>query len=188
MKKSVFAACVFAVLAASEASAQGFVGGGLGQGKVNLDCTGTVACDTSASTGKLFAGYRFGNSLGVELAVVNFGKAKGAVVFNGVRVNLDIEHQSVALALSSDLALSPNWSLISRLGIASNKGSAKGSAGGISATENKTSVAPYASIGVAYAVTPSTSIEGAFDATTFKDPSSDRYGAYFAGIAVKFSF
>ncbi len=103
-------------------------------------------------------------------------------------MSVDIKHQTLVLALSARQIFSPTWSLVSRFGVASNKATAVGRVSGFSASVSETNVAPYGSFGVAYSVNPNISFEATVEATTFKDPGNDKYGAYFGGVAVRYSF
>ena len=65
-----------AAVCASAASAQGFVGAGIGQSKAHLDCSGTLSCDKSDTAFKVFGGYMFTPNFGLEGVYYNQGKAK----------------------------------------------------------------------------------------------------------------
>lgn len=188
MKMRFVFAAVAGMCLASGAHAQAYVGGGLGMGKLNLDCAGTVNCDTSTTTGKVFGGYMFNEKFGIEGAAINFGKATAAVVVSGTPVGVDIEHKSLVLALSARQAFSPTWSLVSRVGVASNKATAVGRSGGFSASISESTVSFYGSIGVAYTINQNVSLEAAVESTTFKDPGNDKYGAYFGSVGLRYSF
>lgn len=94
MKKIALAA----LLAASfgGASAQVYVGGGFGPSHVNLDCPAILgSCDTSDTGYKLYGGYKLNPAVALEVAYVDFGKAKftgGSLAADGFLINAAFRH------------------------------------------------------------------------------------------------
>jgi len=77
MKHTTLAILALAGAALSPtAFAQAYVGGSIGQSRVDLDCSGTTTCDRSDTAFKLFGGYMFTPNIGVEGVYYNQGKAR----------------------------------------------------------------------------------------------------------------
>lgn len=94
MKKIALAA----LLAASfgGASAQVYVGGGFGPSHVNIDCPAILGnCDTSDTGYKVYGGYKLNPAVALEVAYVDFGKAKftgGSFASDGFLINAAFRH------------------------------------------------------------------------------------------------
>lgn len=94
MKKIALAA----LLAASfgGASAQVYVGGGFGPSHVNIDCPAILGnCDTSDTGYKVYGGYKLNPAVALEVAYVDFGKAKftgGSFATDGFLINAAFRH------------------------------------------------------------------------------------------------
>lgn len=98
MKKLAIAAVLATSLLAGSAFAQVYVGAGAGAAKT----------DTNETSWKLYAGYQFTPVWGIELGYNDLGSYRGS----------DIE--STTLAGTGTLALGQGWSLLGKLGAASN--------------------------------------------------------------------
>ncbi|TDP81786.1 outer membrane protein with beta-barrel domain [Aquabacterium commune] len=59
----------------SVASAQLYLGGGMGQARLKLDCSDVVLCDKTDTGGKGYVGYQITPVLALEGTYFNFGKA-----------------------------------------------------------------------------------------------------------------
>ena len=104
MKKILMALAVSAAFAAFPASAQLYLGGGVGEAKT----------DTRETSWKAYGGYQFTPTWGMELGYNDLGKYRGA----------DIE--SYSLAGTGTIPLNERWSLIGKLGAAENRPDAAG--------------------------------------------------------------
>ena len=104
MKKIFMAATVAAAFAAFPASAQLYLGAGVGEAKT----------DTRETSFKLYGGYQITPMWGVELGYNDLGKYRRA----------DIE--SYTLAGTGTFPLNERWSLMGKLGAAENRPDAAG--------------------------------------------------------------
>lgn len=104
MKKILIAAMVSAAFAAFPASAQLYLGAGAGEAKT----------DTRETSWKLYGGYQFTPTWGLELGYNDLGKYRGA----------DIE--SWSLAGTGTIPLNERWSLFGKLGATENRPDAAG--------------------------------------------------------------
>lgn len=98
MKKSLIAAALSACLAATPAMAELYVGGGVGKSDT----------DSGENSWKVYGGYQFTPTWGVELGYTDLGKYRGAEV------------ESWSLAGTATLPLADRWSLFGKLGLARN--------------------------------------------------------------------
>lgn len=105
MKKLLIATGFFAVLIAGPVSAEMYLGGGIGAAKT----------DTHETSWKLYGGYQFNPTLGLELGYNDLGNYRGS----------DID--SWTLAGTGTIPLGTNWSLIGKLGAAWNRPNFAGS-------------------------------------------------------------
>lgn len=94
MKKIALAGLLLA--AVGSASAQVYVGGGFGPSHVNIDCPAILGkCDTSDTGYKVYGGYKLNPSVALEVAYVDFGKAKftgGSFASDGFLINAAFRH------------------------------------------------------------------------------------------------
>jgi OOP family OmpA-OmpF porin len=99
MKKLLMAAAVAAVLVAGQASAQMYMGAGVGSAKL----------DSREDSWKLYGGYQFNPTWGVELGYNDLGKNRGG------------DMESWTLAGTGTMPLNERWSLMGKLGAALNR-------------------------------------------------------------------
>lgn len=99
MKKILMAATIAAAFVALPASAQLYVGGGIGSSKN----------DSREDSWKLYTGYQFNPTWGIEAAYNDLGQYRGA----------DVE--SYSLAGTGTMPLNERWSLIGKLGASTNR-------------------------------------------------------------------
>ena len=122
MKKLLMGAAIAAALVAGSASAQTYLGAGVGASRT----------DSSETSWKLFGGFQFNPTWGLELAYTDLGRYRGS----------DIE--SWSLAGTGTLPLGERWSLLGKLGATSNRASFAGAS-------NHTDL--LAGVGVGYSMT-----------------------------------
>jgi OOP family OmpA-OmpF porin len=121
MKKLLTAVALSATFIAAPAAAEMYVGGG----------NGKADTDAGRSSRKLYGGYQFTPTWGVELAYTDLGKYRGAEV------------ESWSLAGTATLPLAEGWTLLGKLGFARNNAEFVGA-------EQKSST--LAGVGVGYAL------------------------------------
>ncbi len=99
MNRLLMAAACAAALTAGQASAQIYLGAGVG----------AADTDSSETSWKLYGGYQFNPTWGIELGYNDLGRYRGS----------DIETWSVAG--TGTVALNDRWSLLGKLGAAANR-------------------------------------------------------------------
>lgn len=121
MKKLLMAAALSATCIAGPAAAEMYLGGGVGKSDT----------DRGHNSWKLYGGYQFSPTWGVELGYTDLGKYRGA----------DVESWSLAGTLTVPLA--ERWTMLGKLGLARNNSDFTGA-------EKKSST--LAGVGVGYAL------------------------------------
>lgn len=160
MKKVFLAGAIAAAFVAMPASAQWYVGGGVGSSKISgADGTAPTAppltltgADSSKASIKLYGGYQFTPNWGVEAQYTDLGN-RDIAIRNGGGVQLatgSLKASQFSIAGTGTLPLANNFALFGKLGFSSNHG--KVTALGISDSGSKTS--PLIGVGVKYNFTP----------------------------------
>lgn len=94
MKKIALASLLLAMV--GSASAQVYVGGAFGPSHVNMDCPAILgSCDTSDTGYKVYGGYKLNPMVALEVAYIDFGKAKftgGSFATDGFLINAAFRH------------------------------------------------------------------------------------------------
>ena len=111
-----------ASLAATQASAQAFVGGSFGQSDIDEEITtalidsGTV--DAKDTGWKIFGGYMFNRHFGVEAAYLNLGEVSYSGTFGGLPVTGGkVELTGFNIAALGSYPLSEQFSVFGKLGL-----------------------------------------------------------------------
>ena len=111
-----------AMLASTQASAQFFIGGSIGQGDIDdevaegLITSGTV--DGKDTAFKIFGGYMFNRHFGVEAAYVNFGEATYSGDFVGSQVTGGkVEIDGFNLSAIGSLPITEQFSIFGKVGL-----------------------------------------------------------------------
>lgn len=189
MKKMMIAAALVAT--AAGASAQTYIGGALGQGRVNVDCDGATSCDKSDTGYKIYAGYKVNPAIAIEAAYVSFGEAKVKTPQSGLLVDVGFKSKGVLLAGAFRGALNPDFSVVGRLGLSFLKTKTSASVLSFSDSENKNSVKPYFGLGLEYAFNKNVRAIASADftqATAEYNGVSDTGAVRLLGLGVQYDF
>jgi OOP family OmpA-OmpF porin len=143
------------LLLAGAAHAEGYFGLGGGVTSNDVDCSGTTSCDRTATGLKLFGGYKFNRTLGVEGGYYNFGKVTASVPVDFVG-DVAVAVKPVAYVVNAALHgdVTPQVNVVGRLGVASTHLRVDGSAQGISVTDSENSTQPFTGVGIGYRLNP----------------------------------
>ncbi len=181
-------------LSVGAACAQVYVGAGLGVTQFNMDCTGAETCDSTSSGGKFYAGYAFNPNVAAEVGYLDFGTAKSSgyvysYYYGYYLLHLDMNASAVTAALALGGALSPNVSVVGRLGVAQVKVTGKayvtGSSTVVSHSETKTK--PYVGAALEYAF--SKNLKGTLSADFTEGENSGEKGSLrMAGVGLQYGF
>jgi OOP family OmpA-OmpF porin len=137
--RKMFAAAALglgAMLALSQASAQGYIGGSAGESDADdgnaipsLITSGPV--DGKDTGMKFFGGYQFNQNLAVELAYVDLGKAKYSGTFGGAPVTGgSVKTSGFNASVVGVLPLNPSFSLFAKAGLFAWEAKARDVTGG----------------------------------------------------------
>lgn len=133
----------------------------LGQSHLNVECSGVQRCDRNATGGKAMLGYSFGNGFALEGGYTNFGKFRASLDTLG----LSARPEALSIGGAYTAALSPDWGLVGRLGLARVRTKLHADAGVLTGSDSESKTQPIAGLAVNYALTPSSRIELGLDAT-----------------------
>lgn len=178
------AACAVTAAASAESYSIG-IGGGTDRGRV--DCVATFACDRSNSHFKLTGAWRFADAWEVQLAYIGAGRFGGGdPIPAGGEFGGTFRVDGVALSAGYRWDFAPQWSAVARLGAASMR-TRFTYANALADDVSKSTVQPFAGIGIGYAITPLVQVGIDYDATRFKVHT--RNGSLrMLGLAAQYSF
>jgi OOP family OmpA-OmpF porin len=139
--RNIIAAAVLglgALMAVSQASAQGFyIGGSVGEsdadeGNAIPDLITSGPVDGKDSGMKFFGGYQFNQNLAVELAYVDLGKATYSGTFGGSPVTGgSVKTSGLNASVVGTLPLNPSFSLFAKAGLFTWEAKARDTTGGV---------------------------------------------------------
>lgn len=131
------AAAVMALPAVAQ-NTTAYAGASAGRSKADIDCTGTLTCDTSATGWKVFAGYMFHPNFGVEGAWFDMGKAKfSAAVTGGPDAFGEFKGRGFGLYALGQASQGP-WSGFIKAGITSTRATGSARVADISGSLSET--------------------------------------------------
>lgn len=123
------------------AMAQGYVGLGVGQARVNIDCSGTITCDKTDTASKIFGGYMFTPNWGLEAAYYDQGKLRETATDVTLGdVSADWKGSGWGVFAVAALPLD-DWAVFAKLGIVDSKvrfDATSSTLGSVSASERHT--------------------------------------------------
>jgi OOP family OmpA-OmpF porin len=166
--KKITALAAIALSFATSAFAQGaYIGGAVGVADADIDCAGTLACDTQSTGYKAFAGYKFNRFVAAEIGYMNLGKST-ATVDVGPLVDVAIKNSGFTAGVAGFLPFSQQFTGVGRLGVYFNKTKVSGASGGFGVSMDESNTSAYAGLGVGFAVTKQLSIDAGFDVTNME--------------------
>ncbi len=161
---------------------------GAGRSDASVDCTGTSSCDDSDSFVRATAGYQFAPNWAVEFSLAQLGRIEAAAFVPGIgTVQAKARLRSVGLGVAGNWPLADALSLTARLGVASNRTTISGSAGGRGGSDGETNTAPYVGLALAYAFTPAWTASLTLDRTE-AEYRGDKATVSTAGLALRYRF
>jgi len=155
----------------------------VGQGHLNADCSGVQACDRNATGGKALLGYSFGNGFALEGGYANFGRFHAS---QGV-VGLNARPEALSIGGAYTAALTPDWGLTGRLGVARVRTKIGADVGTLSGSDSESKTQPIVGLAVNYALTPSARLELGVDATRAQY-QGDRTNVRMVSVGARWAF
>lgn len=187
MKKIAVAGLLTAMM--GMASAQVYLGGAVGQSRVNLACEDHSTCDKTDTGHKLYAGYKFNPLLALEAAYVDFGKGSRGYTFSGYRVSETVEGHGALVAAVFRYAAHPQLALVGRVGASflKSKWSQTVSAFGEFDSESDNSVKPYVGLGIEFSLNKNLRLTAETDFTR-AELDDDTYAVRMLGVGLQYAF
>lgn len=182
-------AAALTLLASGAVSAQGYVGGGIGWGRIGVDCSGLDGCDKTATGGKLYGGYLVNKQFGIELAYLDWGKVTASGTLDSTALSGKLRATGFGLAAAYMVPLSGDWGTVVRAGLVRNLG--KVSFDGVGGSVSKYSVQPHFGLGVDYKLAPGLVLTGEADFSRVKYGALDIYesdAVHLISIGVRYAF
>ncbi len=194
MKKIAVAGLLTAMMGV--ASAQAYIGGVVGQSRINLSCEDfNLGCDKSDTGKKFYVGYKLNPVVGLEAAYVDFGKGTRGYTesyFDGfqssdIDVNQSIEARGALLAAAFRYAAHPQLSLVGRVGLSilKTKGSSRSIVESFSTSDD--SVKPYLGLGIEFALNKNVRITADADFTS-AELNDSRGDLRLLGVGLQYGF
>jgi len=141
------------------------VGGAIGQGHINFDCSGIPSCSNSNTGFKLYGGYNFTPAIAGEVVYFDFGKSHAS---DNLGSELNLKASAVGLGVAFGGKFTPQWSGVARLGVADVRMKADATVGVLTGSRSESSTQAYAGVGVAYEVSKGLSITADIDVSRGK--------------------
>lgn len=189
MKNSLIGAAIAAatLLGATAAQAQPYVGVSAGQSDYKVDCTGASSCDNQDAGYKLFGGWMFTPNFGVEGALFDLGKARGATdlpIFGP----LDVQTRARGISLVGVAALPvDDFALFAKAGVAYTRAELKAS-GAFGGTETESTFNPVYGVGASYAFTRNIGARIEWERFRIEYPGSQKDDADLISAGITYRF
>jgi OOP family OmpA-OmpF porin len=190
--RNIFAAAVLwlgALMAVSQASAQGFyIGGSVGEsdadeGNAIPDLITSGPVDGKDSGMKFFGGYQFNQNLAVELAYVDLGKATYSGTFGGSPVTGgSVKTSGLNASVVGTLPLNPSFSLFAKAGLFTWEAKARDTTGGVPFSGKEDGADLSFGFGGAYNLTKNFSLRAEWE----QFEAVDKISLLSVGVAYKF--
>jgi OmpA-OmpF porin, OOP family len=148
MKTKLFAAVlVAAAFAPVAAQAQTYIGGSVGRSEQKLEAGGASVKDSDTGY-KLFAGYQFNETFGIEGGFADLGKTGVSGGGNSANAN----PQTVYFAGTAAWALSTDFSLFAKAGVSANRTKVDGTDGKVTFNDTMSKTTAILGVGAAYSL------------------------------------
>ena len=162
MKKVLISCAVSLAFIAAPASAQWYVGAGVGSsnlsgvdGSAGIAPASLTGVDGNKTSSKFFGGYQITPNWGVEAQYGNLGSRTGSVRLAGVSLGtVTGKSTQMSLAGTGTLPLASGFSLMGKLGVTSNKTNTTGA--GVSSSDSVSGL--LVGVGVSYSLTKEASL------------------------------
>lgn len=143
-----------------------YFSGAIGQSHTALDCAGTLSCDKTDTGVKLLVGVPVHPVVALEVAYVDFGKARFKAPVDGVGVvDGSFKASGWLGAVALRHAFHPQLHGVLRLGASALSTEGQGSAGRITVKLQDDAIKPYVGLGLEFAATRNLQVIGGLDFT-----------------------
>jgi len=153
MKKLIFAALVGATMMGAAHAEGPYIGVGVATADHTSNIGGTtgVSSDGYKASGKLFGGYDFDKTWGVEAGYTDFRKSNYNYSVNGVPGSASSDGHAFYVAGKATAPINDQFSVFGKLGVAQDKSTLSASTAGFSRSDSKTE--GYGGVGAQYNLT-----------------------------------
>jgi opacity protein-like surface antigen len=183
MKKTIVAALLLA--SCTIALAEPYIGGSIGYGTANIDCSAGSNCNANSTGGKAFIGYSFSPMFALEASYFDLGKV-GA---NSGPLSMDMKSSGYGLRGLLSVPFNKDFSGFAAVGINSVKSKLNVRVGNSSLDFDGSSTKPSLALGVDYALTPALKLRGEVEQTGFAAPQGlGNYHVTNFNVGLKYGF
>lgn len=178
------AATAAAALLASPAAFSQYVGLGIGQGRIDINCAGALTCDKTDTGFKLYGGWHLAGPFALEGVYFDWGKAESSSLLAG---DLKTRAKGLGIGVAYFIPLAPAQCVV-RAGVARNRAETTVTLSGVttSGTFNKTD--PYYGTGCAWGFAPTWWLTGEIDVARAKYTATDTAGVRLISLGIRHSF
>jgi OOP family OmpA-OmpF porin len=154
MKKLIFAvlaaATAMSAAQAQQVTPRAYVGAGVATADRQDKIPGATDVNGGSykSSGKLYGGYDFNQTWGVEAGYTDFRKSQQSYTSNGVPGQAETDGESTYVAAKATAPINERTSLYGKVGVGHNKRTLTATTPGLDRNESKTEL--YAGVGVQY--------------------------------------
>ena len=181
MKKLLLRTTVAAAaLLAPVAAISQYVGLGVGQGRIDINCAGATTCDKTDTGFKLYGGLSLAGPFTAEVTYFNWGKAELSAPTGDLKTRV----RGLGLGVAYFIPLAA-VQCVARAGVARNRAETDTTLGG-SATHTKT--APYFGTGCAWGFAPTWWLTGEVDVSRAKYTPTDDADLRLITLGIRHSF
>jgi OOP family OmpA-OmpF porin len=185
---STIAMAVAALGAAPAASAQGYVGAGIGPSRIDINCTGTNTCDRNDVGFKLYGGWNLPGPFALEAAYFDWGKAESTSTPAGGGTSA-LKTDARGIGIGGAYFILFGWGqCMARLGIVGNRAETTTTLNGVGATNSYNYTAPYYGAGCAYPIAPRWWLTGEADFSRVKYTGSDKANVQLFTVGLRWTF
>lgn len=182
MKAALSTAAVTAALLATPHTAHAYWGLGAGPSRIDIQCAGTLTCDTSDFGAKGYFGWHLPGPFAIELTGLYWGRAESTSPGgNGLKT------RAYGLGAQGVWIVSFGWGQCDvRAGAAFNRATTDLTSSGATSTSHHNLLAPYLGFGCAYPLSPGLTLTAAVDFSRIKYTASDKANTRLITIGLRF--
>ncbi|MGH8722206.1 MAG: outer membrane beta-barrel protein [Burkholderiales bacterium] len=157
----------------------GHAGLSLGRSELDITCPAGAACDDTEQAFRAFAGGRFNNAIGAEIAYIKFG--------DFTRGGGETDAEGADLALIAGIPFAKNWSIFGKLGGIYSQVDVTGTAPGL-ATGGENGWGPRLGVGLQMGLTENWALRADYDRYRIKVPGDQRENVDTLLIGAQYTF
>lgn len=178
-----------ALVGGQAALAQGYVGAGAGQSRINIDCAGADTCDKTDTGWKVYGGFRWPSQWAAELNYFDWGKARASATDPELGTGtLEVRGTGLGIGVAYFMPLTTGWICVGRLGMARSTGKTTVTLGTASASDTFHSTEPYYGAGCGYSFGNNVTLTLEADFSRVKYLSDQKASTRLLSVGVRWPF